>query len=237
MGSRILFSAAFGGVAPTLLKAAIASQNSGFRLSLIFSDPRFALDVVGGFFIGAVIMGALGAGVAYAFQERDMRKAFFVGLGVPSLLTVGAVTASQPSPVGIQLESSMWHRFQFMGVLHATQRPSPQPSTILFKFPNDMKVTELLAIFEVENGKDVARTFKVGEELQVPPGARNVQLDSAVYFSPEITLPGNAPAQTVIELQPEDNGWFGFWSALGVHSRPIRLKQVQRPRSGPSSRP
>ena len=223
MGSRILFSAAFGGLAPTLLKAVITSQNSGFRPSLIFADPMTAIDVVGGYLFVMMIMGSLGAGVAYAFQERNMRKAFFIGLGVPSLLTVGSVTASQPPPVGTQLGQSLSHRPGIVAVLHAAQGSTQKKKAILFKFPDSLKVTELLAIFDVEDGETVARTFKVGEAVDVPIGADTVELDSAVYFSERISIPRNASGQIDIELQAERNRWYGFWSAMGVRSRPIRL--------------
>jgi hypothetical protein len=228
MGSRILFSAAFGGLAPTLLKAVIASQNSGFRPSLIFADPMTAIDVVGGFLFVILIMGALGAGIAYAFQESDMKKAFFIGLGVPSLLTVGSVTASQPPPVGTQLEQSQSRRLGITAVVHAAQRSNTQQRAILFKFPDGLKVTEFLAIFAVEDREDVARTFKVGEAVGVPVNATTVELDSSVYFSEKIIIPRNAPSEIVINLRTERNRWYGVWSAMGVRSRPIRLVPVRK---------
>jgi hypothetical protein len=64
------FAAGFGGVAPTLLNAAISLQANGFRTSMNSADPTAPVEVIVGFAAVLAIMAILGGGVAFALQER-----------------------------------------------------------------------------------------------------------------------------------------------------------------------
>jgi hypothetical protein len=158
-----------------------------------------------------------------------MKKAFLIGLGLPSLLTMGTVAATQVPPVGQRSDTPAAAERRYitlMPTVHAAQGQPSEEVNVLFKFPKGLKVVELLAIFDVKDGEDVARAFKVGEVVKVPPGTKSIELDSSIYFSEEIDLRRRVSGQLVIELRAEPNRWFGFWSGLGVRSRPIRLVPI-----------
>jgi len=56
------------------------------------------------YLIGLLIFAGLGAAVAYIWQERNLKKAFYIGIGLPSLIQLNIAnlgTTHQPHPVAI----------------------------------------------------------------------------------------------------------------------------------------
>ncbi len=76
MKHQVFLSAALGGVAPSLLKIALC-LNGGSR-----PDP----PLTPGYVVGLLLFAALGGTVALVWGERNLRKAFYLGVGLPSLV-------------------------------------------------------------------------------------------------------------------------------------------------------
>jgi hypothetical protein len=81
--AAIALTAGFGGVSPNLLRIAIALQRK--------EDP----GVDGSYLIGLLLFALLGAGVALIWGEKDFKRAYYLGLGLPSLMQVAVATATQ----------------------------------------------------------------------------------------------------------------------------------------------
>ena len=71
-------AAAFGGTAPTLFGLAIDLTVVGKKL------PNIS------FLLGLFIFAVIGAAVALIWKEQDCKRAFYLGIGLPALLQVGA---------------------------------------------------------------------------------------------------------------------------------------------------
>jgi len=86
---KIIFATgAFGGIAPILLQLAIDLTQGRKRVEAI------GLSIL----IGMAIYAGLGGGLSLIWKETDLKKVFYIGLGLPSLLTIasGNITAPQP---------------------------------------------------------------------------------------------------------------------------------------------
>ncbi|MEK7397679.1 MAG: hypothetical protein AAB116_12175 [Candidatus Poribacteria bacterium] len=88
----VALSAAFGGLSPNLLSLGMDFIN-GKNL------PNFT------YFIGILIFAGMGAVVALIWRETDLKKAFYLGIGLPALIQVSAKSFSEKPPtVGYQYE-------------------------------------------------------------------------------------------------------------------------------------
>src|SRR6266852_1398137 len=83
----IFVTGAFGGIAPILL-----------QLAIDLTQGRRKVDAIGlSILIGMLIYAVLGGGLSLIWKESDLKKVFYIGLGLPSLLTIasGNITAPQ----------------------------------------------------------------------------------------------------------------------------------------------
>lgn len=80
-----------GGLAPFLLNLAH---------TLTEASPTDGVTVTPsvGYFIGLVIFGVIGSFVAYAFKETDLKKAFFLGISAPAMISLSP-HLTEPSPL------------------------------------------------------------------------------------------------------------------------------------------
>src|SRR5271166_1754731 len=99
---RLAMVGGLGGISPTLLRLAIdlTSQNSTYK------------DINISILLGMALFGALGAGVAMFWGEKDLRKVFYLGLGLPSMLTVATSHISaKPATSMSMLQITSVHAF------------------------------------------------------------------------------------------------------------------------------
>lgn len=92
MNAKLVVAAAagFGGVAPSLLKLAVTLTASNTRTP----------TVNGGYLVGLLLFAVLGGGVALIWGETKARKAFYLGIGLPSMLQI-AVTGVEHRSGGL----------------------------------------------------------------------------------------------------------------------------------------
>ena len=77
---------AFGGIAPTLLRIGVDLSQQNKSVGEINSSVL----------VGMAIFAMLGGAVAAIWNEVDLKKVFYLGLGLPSLITVVTTTATMP---------------------------------------------------------------------------------------------------------------------------------------------
>src|SRR6266581_1493956 len=76
----------FGGIAPTMLRIGVdLSQRHGS-----------VAEINGSILLGMAIFFIMGGAVAAIWNEVDLKKVFYIGLGLPSLITVATSTATAP---------------------------------------------------------------------------------------------------------------------------------------------
>lgn len=79
----IALIAGFGGISPNLLRIAIA-----------LTDEKKEVYVGLGYIIGLLLFAVMGAGVALIWGETDSKRAYYLGLGLPSLLQLATASAT-----------------------------------------------------------------------------------------------------------------------------------------------
>lgn len=89
-------TAGFGGISPNLLQIAID-----------LTGKKEVGYVNTGYLIGLLLLAVLGAGVALIWGEKDLKRAYYLGLGLPSLIQVAIASATQkpvppPAPTTAQ---------------------------------------------------------------------------------------------------------------------------------------
>jgi hypothetical protein len=80
----IALAAGFGGISPNLLQIAI---------DLV--GKREVTYIHMGYFIGLLLLASMGAGIALIWGETDLKRAYYLGLGFPSLMQVALASATQ----------------------------------------------------------------------------------------------------------------------------------------------
>jgi hypothetical protein len=80
----IALTAGFGGISPNLLQIAID-----------LTGKKEVGYVNMGYFIGLLLLAIMGAGIALIWGEKDLKRAYYLGLGLPSLIQVALANATQ----------------------------------------------------------------------------------------------------------------------------------------------
>jgi hypothetical protein len=82
-----ILAGAFGGVVPSLLRVA---------LNLTSDPPKHPIQDLAGYVVGVILLALLGAVITWIWQEMDLRKALYLGIGLPSLIQVVGLQSTQP---------------------------------------------------------------------------------------------------------------------------------------------
>jgi len=174
------------------------------------SEKRHLPDISVSLLVGMGLFGVLGCIVAAIWGETDLRKAFYIGFGLPSMITVATTTASSPNLHA----SGAFAR----SVIAATSIPGRHLTIVLTE---GVSREDLFAIFDKQTDKRIL--VPPGGPLAVPEDANTVSFLTSSAESGPISLPSVADKATIITLRAEKNPWYGFAYALGISSLPSRL--------------
>lgn len=186
----IIAVGALGGMFPTLLRLGIGlSQNQ--------IEPR---DLHLSMLLAMVIFAVCGAIVAAIWGEVDLKKVFYLGIGLPSFLTMLTSSASTTQ------------------VLAQT---APQPVTQLsLSLPANILASNPHIVFQTEHG---VKIVSYGPTVQVPEGATSFSVQSSRGNSGMIAL-----TSSKVTLRSEADPWYGFKYAFGVNgAKPETLAPVK----------
>jgi len=82
--AAIALTAGFGGISPNLL-----------RIAIDLTEKKDVAYVGIGYLIGLLLFAIMGAGVGLIWGETDFKRAYYLGIGLPSLMQVALATATQ----------------------------------------------------------------------------------------------------------------------------------------------
>jgi hypothetical protein len=82
--TAIILAAAFGGISPNLLRMAVS-----------LTGDKGELPLNGTYWIGLLLFGFLGGAMSLIWGETEIRRAYYLGLGLPSLLQVGVSSVTE----------------------------------------------------------------------------------------------------------------------------------------------
>jgi hypothetical protein len=195
-------AAAFGGIATSLF---------GLAIDLTRGQPLPTPS----FLLGLAILAFLGAMVAVFLGETNCKKAFFLGLGLPSLIQVGAARATQDPPAGPEKDAM----FSLLPVAHAAGKEVSVPGRTL-KVRADGEAMAYEVVFSSGDGRreeKVAVPAAPGEKsLSVPDYASRFVVQVGSARSVNQPLPPRAGTVTVMKLNVRPKPWSGLKQSLGV---------------------
>jgi len=194
-------AAAFGGVATSLFPLAVElTHGKGL--------PNAS------FLVGLAILAAMGGLVALLFGETNYRKAFFLGLSLPSLIQVGADSVSNTADVAPG-QTQVGFRLLPVAYAQAPEQPAAGRTLKIVAAPG-MPAYEV--VFVSADGKqqekvslDAGTAEKV---IRVPDyGSR---FEVRVGGSRSESQPLGSAGTTVANVSTQENTWSGLQRSLGV---------------------
>lgn len=212
---------AFGGVAPTLLRFAIDLSQQRSTVAALNSSVL----------LGIALFGLLGGGVAAIWQEIDLKKVFYIGLGLPSLLTVIASSATAPKAGLAEYRPVNGKVLAFGGGTEPVLlrlAASAGTSRLKVIFPPEVSYTNGEVVFKLRNEGYEARSLDRDREVIVPNGAVAVTIITPIAQSAvlNVLIEGSGAFMTVMEFTASKDRWAGFLYAIGAHTKPYMLKLV-----------
>lgn len=203
MSGKVIAAGALGGISPTLIRLAIDFVNGNSSINQLNAS----------ILLGIALFAFLGAGVAAVWGETDLKKVFYVGLGLPSLVTVIASHGTAPTTTTRSL-------FSPNAVFAADNAVAGR--NLRVQLPADLAGAQPQVVFSTESG-DQTVPLSNSAVISVPPSATSVRIQSSVGSSNQVTLPRTTAAQITVKTTAEKSAWYGFKYAVGVHSQPYSL--------------
>lgn len=199
---KIVLVGALGGTAPTLLRVAIDLVNGSSSIGQLNAS----------ILLGIGLFGLLGGIMAAIWGESDLKKVFYLGLGLPSFLTVAASHGTAPAPGAPAMA--------YLRPVYAAGNSVPGRK-LTIQTPPELSAVQPQAVFGTDTG-DQAVPIR-NNELVVPSAATSVRIQSSLGASNSVTLPGTPNAVIKMKVAAAKDVWFGLKYAVGVHSTPYSL--------------
>jgi hypothetical protein len=233
----IFASGAFGGIAPILL-----------QLAIDLTQGRRKVDAIGlSILVGMVIYAALGGGLSLIWKETDLKKVFYIGLGLPSLLMVatGNITAPQqptnpipPAATSVPQQAPgpassgppaaevrgpetsvpiIWHVFAQTKVADRQLIVDLDPKAV----PSEVAQAPLNVVFEPSGNYAAVQYGKA--IVNVPQTATSFRIEGSIASSDSVALTNTAGSTTRVQFGAEKRSWYGLLYSLGIRSPPYQL--------------
>ncbi len=204
---------ALGGIAPTLLRIGVDLSQQNKSVSEINSSVL----------VGMAIFAILGGAVASIWNEVDLRKVFYLGVGLPSLITVATTTATMPQrsaeaelvPKPAAVAAMNWQPVFFQ---------STGSGKVRILLPSEVGYNGAVATFYRSDNSSVNIPIRAGVDISTPDRSVAVAVSSPVAQSDRVALGPSAQSSTVvIRFTAQKDPLYGLLYAVGAHSKPFKL--------------
>lgn len=218
----IILSAAFGGISPNV-----------FRLAVSLTQGND--DLPGAtYLLGLLIFAVMGAAVALIWEETDFKRAFYLGIGLPAFIQMGAGEISTaekmatltPAPARVAVQQHA-PRYADMAVLPAARRSEGRQIKLIFReyqprcsvvFAGGDSTAQLPVDFP-------PRTLN--KTVKVPDFAGSFRIRIGVSYSNPLTLDNDPDTIPAYRITVVKSWWNGFRQALGLRGESYVI-QVER---------
>lgn len=214
----ILFAGALGGAAPSLLTLALSFTK----------QTKLAADIdLVQYLIGTLILSALGAGVAWAFEEKNRKKAVVLGISLPALLNVGIKGLSDEKGgkgLGALLDFPLIPSAYAQGAAPGVPQVAVPSSQVLtpartIELSTGDTAQNFTAVLLDNQGKEIQRLGIQGQKffsMVLPEDANSVHFESGDASTEKFTLSSKPGVATAFELNIASKRKFGFLQAFGA---------------------
>jgi len=238
MAWKLIFATgAFGGIAPILL-----------QLAIDLTQGRKRIEAIGlSIFIGMAIYAVLGGGLSLIWKETDLKKVFYIGLGLPSLLTIASANITAPQPPSNPIPAptisvpqqaprqnssgppnAELHERKASGELlwrvYAQTNVADRQLVVDFvsqSVPTEITQAPLYIIFE-PTGTNAPVQYGQAS-VNVPQTATSFRIEGTMASSDSIILPNAAGSNTRVRFGAEKRSWYGLFYSLGAKVPPYQL--------------
>jgi hypothetical protein len=236
---KTIFAAgAFGGTAPILL-----------QLAIDLTQGRKKVEAIGlSILVGMLIYAALGGGLSLIWKETDLKKVFYIGLGLPSLLTIasGNLTAPQLPTTPLPPSPTTSAPRQPPGAVSSShsdtnEELSEKSFNTVWRVYAQVNIANRQLIVDLDPGAVPAEvsqsplnvvfepsgsyaTVQYGKAItSVPATATSFRIEGSLASSASIDLPSTAGSITRVRVGAEKRAWYGLLYSLGARFPPYQL--------------
>ncbi|SRR6266496_93175 len=206
-----IFAGAVGGVAPNFVRLIVNYSSS--------SPQRMIPDQRIGYCLAVMGLAVLGAIVVWIFQETDLKRAFYVGIGLPSLLQVTTLQLAQspmshdvaPPPAGARASISL------ISSAYAQEIPPAQLSLSSRKLilTGDTNTAQCAVSFYATDDKLIS-TKPATQEVEVPEKAAKFAIQVGRSISPSYAIPATRDSLINAKVTITEKAGSGFLQGIGL---------------------
>jgi len=217
----IFIAASFGGISPNLLRLAVSLMKEEAELPGL----TYAL--------GLLIFALMGGIVAYIWEETDLKKAFYLGIGLPALIQMGAgeiskkpVAFNQPTPISEPFAAQQ-NSMQIIPAVFFQDSEHQKKQPVKREMKNlTLKMNKRQAVITVyiygsseSSMKEERVRFKVRETektIEIPANAAAMQVQIGDVKSNKWSFPASNKLNCTVTI--EENVWRGLFQAFGFRT-------------------
>jgi hypothetical protein len=204
-----IFAGAVGGVAPNLLRL-VVHYSSPSPQSIIINAP---------YFLALAGLAVLGGVVVWIFQETDLKRAFYVGIGLPSLLQVVNLQSQlSPNPHDVAPPPPGTHASISLVSSAYAQTSSPTAVSAIGRKLNltgDTNAPQTAVLFYGEDNKWIS-TKPVGRGVEVPQAAAKFAIQVGRSISPSYAIPATPNGEINATVKINERAISGFLQGIGL---------------------
>jgi hypothetical protein len=214
INTAAILAGAFGGIVPNLLRLAI---------NLTSDPPKQTVHDLVGYTVGVLLLALLGAVITWIWQESDLKKALYLGIGLPSLIQVVGLQSAQPGFGSPPAPTKPITALPFISTAYA-QAPTPTDAGQFVVPGRKLAVTgntsavPLTVVFITRDGQQVgteAVTNVSFTAVEVPETAAAVVVRVGDSASAPLSLPDTPNATKTLKVDTGAVKGSGFLQALG----------------------
>ena len=147
------------------------------------------------------------------------RADLYIGLGLPSLITVATSTATAPQATAELLPKTT----AVVAMSNRRFQTVSQNGRLKIVLPSEVGYSGAVVTF-YGSGSPVTVPINAGSEINVPDQASEVIITTPIAQSDRIALNNvSANSLTVLRLAAQKDPLYGLRYAVGMHSKPFRL--------------
>ena len=220
----VLISAAFGGISPNLLNLGISLTKGG-------TLPEWT------YIIGLMVFAILGAGVAAVWKETDLKRAFYLGIGLPTLIQLNVNSVYQQDYTISSIDKTAM--FTFVSTVNAQDLNPIEGRKIEFIVPNQSIAQYDVVFLSRDSSKKLLQKINIAGRviIDVPDFASFIVIGKGFSKSAKVRLPQEPNTIITIEVSMKKKKWSGFLQSIGIRRVPtytINLKIIKIHKKNPN---
>ena len=169
-----------------------------------------------------LIFAVLGALVAWAFQEKNLRKALFLGIGLPSLFQAASLQSVAPSTTPPSRAPGTQASISLVSSAYAQppSPPSPSAATRTLNLSASRNIAYTVAFYGTNNSLISSAPVTNSGSVPIPKDAAMFAIQVGGSTSTSYELPKTSAPMTNADVKINEKPTAGFFQGLGLAKAP-----------------